>query len=78
MTLEQVIQTLDTFRDEYNASTDPDVKKLCNFVSCTIDSLNAYLRFFRYRKPQMEQNQQYYADSITTLNNMLGEDSTES
>ena len=76
MTLKTVIDTLDTFRDEYNSSTDPEVKKMCNFVSCTIDGLNRYRMFFDTSRSRIEQGQQYFSDTLETLNNLLDESNT--
>ena len=71
MTLSYVIQILDTFRDEYNTSTDTQVKDLCKYVSCTIDNLNKYIQIFETSKSQIERSQTYYASSLETINKLL-------
>ena len=77
MTLKTVIDTLDQFRDEYNMSQDPEVKKLCAFVSNTIESLESYLRFFEGSISQMEQNKEFYTAALETLNSMIGTEGEE-
>lgn len=72
MTLKTVIDTLDQFRDEYNTSQDPEVKKLCAFVGTTIESLEAYLRFFESSRSSMEQNKEFYTTALETLDQMIG------
>lgn len=73
MTLKELIDTLDQFRDEYNTSLDPDIKKLCKYISNTIDGLNSYLQFFESTRSRIEQNQMYYAASLEQLNNLLAD-----
>ena len=74
MTIQTVITTLDTFRDEYNTSTDPEVQKLCGFITNTIKGLEAYLNFFKNAKSAVENNQQYYTESLETINKLISED----
>lgn len=76
MTLQQVITTLDQFRDEYNTTLDPQIKKLCNFVSNTIDGLNSYLAFFQNTKSAVETSQQFYTESLETISKLIGDNSS--
>lgn len=77
MTLKTVIDTLDQFRNEYDLSQDPEVKKLCSFISNTIESLEAYQRFFAGSVSKMEQSKEFYTSALETLKNLVGEDSSD-
>lgn len=74
MVIQELITTLDAFRDEYNASTDKDVKKLCGFIQNTIDGLQAYIRYFSNEKSRMETNKQYFTEALDTINKLLTDD----
>lgn len=74
MNIKHVISVLDEFRDEYNTTTDPEIKKLCGFVTNTIDGLNAFLQFFEGSKSKIEQSQAYYSASLETINKLIAED----
>ena len=40
MTIQDLIDVLDEFRNQYDTSTDPYVQKLCVFITNTINGLN--------------------------------------
>ncbi len=71
MTIQALINTLDAFRDEYNTSTDKDVQKLCGFIRNTIDGLQSYLNYFSNSKSRIETSQQYYTDTLSSINKLL-------
>lgn len=71
MTIQELINTLDAFRDEYNTSTDKEVQKLCGFIRNTIDGLQAYLQFFSNAKSHIETNKQYYSDSLESIKKLI-------
>lgn len=77
MTIQHVIDVLDTFRDEYNSSSNRDVRRMCNFVQSSIDGLNAYLIFFTRAKKEIEYSQAYYEGALDTIDNLIvNEDGT--
>lgn len=73
MTVHELVQTLEDFRTEYNPSLDPGVRKLCGFVTNTIDVLNSYERFFIDQKGRVERSQSYYTEVLEVLDNLVGD-----
>ena len=73
MTIQELITTLDTFRNEYNTSSDPQVQKLCGFITNTINGLNSYLLFFQNSKTAIENNQQQMSDALVTIEKLVGQ-----
>lgn len=73
MTIHQLIEQLDTFRNQYDTSMDPEVKKMCLFITSVIEKLNGYLAFFNHQKLRIEQSQVYYAEILETLNSLVGD-----
>lgn len=71
MTIKQVINVLDEFRDGYNASADPDIKKLCHFIDNTVNGLQMYENFFTKQKSTMENNKQYCTDTLAAIESLL-------
>lgn len=73
MSLKNLIEVIDSFRDQYNTCVDPDVKKLCGFLSNVVDNLNGYLKYFQVNKARIEQSQQYYSDSLEVLDQLVAD-----
>lgn len=73
MTIQDLINTLDEFRDEYNTSADPAIQKLCVFITNTINGLNSYVVFFQNSKSAIQTSQQHLEESVTTIDALLGE-----
>lgn len=71
MTIHQVVETLEAFKDEYKDVKDPEVKKLCGFVTNTINILNAYIRFFTYSKARIQRSQQYYEEALVVIDQLI-------
>lgn len=74
MTIQALINTLDEFRDEYNTSTDKEIKKLCGFITNSIQGLQAYQAFFSNTKSRIESSQQFYSDTLDSINKLLVEE----
>lgn len=73
MTLKELIDAMNQFRDEYSISTDPDIKKLCSYVAHTSEGLNAYLKFLQNSRIRIEQSQMYYNEALSQLNSILAD-----
>lgn len=73
MTIKTVVDTLNEFRTEYASCRDPEVRRLCGFMTNTIDVLNKYLKFFSVSKARIEQSQIYYEEALEVINQLLGD-----
>lgn len=73
MSLQELIDTLDAFRDEYNTSKDPYVQKMCRYIDNTIAGLNLYYNFFKNSKSAIENNQQTLTDALDTIDKLMPE-----
>lgn len=71
MTIQDLIDVLDEFRDEYNTSADPYIQKLCGFITNTINGLNAYIQFFQKSKSAIQNNQRKLEESVLTIDKLL-------
>ena len=78
MTIQDLIDVLDEFRDEYNTSPDPYIQKLCGFVTNTINGLNSYISFFQNSKSEIQNNQKRLEESVLTIDKLLDDYTAES
>lgn len=76
MTIQDLIDVLDEFRNQYDTSTDPYVQKLCVFITNTINGLNSYIVFFKNSKSAIQNNQQRLEQSIETIDKLITDDGT--
>lgn len=77
MTIQDLVNTLTDFKDEYKESKDREVRRMCGFVTNTIEILNSYARFFYFSKKQIEKSQEYYESALETLNKLLLDENGE-
>ena len=76
MTIQDLIDVLDEFRNQYDTSTDPYVQKLCVFITNTINGLNSYIVFFKNSKSAIQNNQQQLEQSMETIDKLITDDGT--
>ena len=77
MTIQDLIDVLDEFRNQYDTSTDPYVQKLCVFITNTINGLNSYIVFFKNSKSAIQSNQQQLEQSMVTIDQLITDDGSD-
>lgn len=73
MTLPELMQTIDTFRLEYQPSPDPEIQKLCGYLGMVNEKLGRFLVYFEHQKIRIEQSQSFWDAALESLKEIVGE-----
>lgn len=73
MTLPELIEVLERFKNEYKESKDPEIRKLCGYLQTVTDKLRMYYVYFEHQKLRIENSQVFWNAALENLKEIVGE-----